>query len=37
MHSITPEYLAALRFDGRQVATLRLLGEYQGKQKLYVA
>ncbi|MCU1736423.1 MULTISPECIES: Fic family protein [Pseudomonas] len=37
MNSITPEYLAALRFDGRQVATLRLLGEYQGKQKLYVA
>lgn len=37
MHSLTPEYLAALRFDGTQVATLRTLGEYQGKQKLYVA
>ncbi|WP_353151650.1 Fic family protein [Chryseobacterium sp.] len=35
MHSLTPEYLAALRFDGTQAASLRLLGEYQGKQQLY--
>ncbi len=35
MHSLTPEYLDALRFDGTQVATLRSLGEYQGKQRLY--
>jgi len=34
---LTPEYLAALRFDGTQAATLRLLGEYQGKQQLYAA
>ena len=25
MHSLTPEYLAALRFDGTQAATLRSL------------
>lgn len=37
MHSLTPEYLAGLRFDARQLATLRALGEYQGKQKLYFA
>lgn len=36
MHSLTHEYLAALRFDGTQLATLRALGEYQGKQQLYV-
>jgi Fic family protein len=37
MHSLTPEHLAALRFDGTQAATLRSLGEYQGKQQLYVS
>ncbi|HHM8030964.1 TPA: cell filamentation protein Fic, partial [Pseudomonas aeruginosa] len=37
MHSLTPEYLTALRFDGTQAATLRALGEYQGKQQLYAA
>ena len=37
MHSLTTEYLAALRFDGTQAATLRALGEYQGKQQLYAA
>ncbi|MFZ5723349.1 MAG: Fic family protein [Pseudomonadota bacterium] len=37
MNSVTPEYLAGLRFDARQMATLRALGEYQGKQKLYFA
>jgi Fic family protein len=35
MRSLTPEYLAALRFDGVQAATLRTLGEHQGKQRLY--
>ncbi len=37
MHSLSPDYLAKLRFDARQLATLRALGEYQGKQRLYVA
>ena len=31
------EYLAKLRFDAQQLATLRALGEYRGKQQLYVA
>ena len=35
MQSLTPKFLSALRFDGLQVATLRVLGEYQGKQQLY--
>lgn len=35
MHSLTPTFLSELRFDGLQVATLRTLGEYQGKQQLY--
>lgn len=37
MHSLTPGYLAKLRFDTQQLATLRALGEYGGKQRLYVA
>lgn len=37
MHSLSPDYLANLRFDGQQLATLRALGEYRGKQRLYVA
>lgn len=37
MHSLAPAYLAALRFDGTQAATMRLLGEYQGKQPLFAA
>ncbi len=37
MHSLTPEYLTSLRYDGTQLATLRALGEYQGKQQLYAA
>lgn len=36
MHSLAPDYLASLRFDAQQVATLRALGEYRGKQQLYV-
>jgi Fic family protein len=37
MHSLTPEYLAALRYDGAQLATLRALGEHRGKQQLFAA
>lgn len=37
MPSLTPDFLAALRYDGLQLATLRALGEYQGKQQLYAA
>lgn len=37
MHSLTPEYLVALRFDGTQAATLRALGEHQVKQQLLYA
>ncbi len=37
MHSLAPEFLSSLRFDGLQIATLRALGEYRGKQQLYVA
>ena len=37
MHSLLPDYLAKLRFDAQQMATLRALGEYRGKQLLYVA
>jgi len=34
MHSLPPDYLAKLRFDAQQLATLRALGEYRGKQQL---
>lgn len=37
MHSLSPEYLAKLRFDTKQLATLRALGEYRGKQQPFVA
>lgn len=37
MHSLTSDYLARLRFDGQQLATLRALGEHRGRQALYVA
>ena len=37
MHSLTPEYLTKLRFNAQQLATLRALGEFQGKQRLYIA
>ncbi len=37
MHSLSPEYLSKLRFDTQQLATLRALGEYRGKQQLFVA
>lgn len=35
MHSLTSNFLSTLRYDGRQVATLRALGEYRGKQQLF--
>jgi Fic family protein len=35
MQSLSPGFLTTLRYDGLQLATLRALGEYQGKQKLY--
>src|SRR5688572_22550533 len=35
LHSLTPEYLARLRFDANQAATLRAIGEYRGKQELF--
>ncbi len=37
MQSLSPDYLAQLRFDAQQLATLRALGEYRGKQQLFVA
>lgn len=37
VHSLSPDFLARLRFDARQLATLRALGEHRGKQQLYVA
>lgn len=37
MQSLSPRYLAGLRFNAQQLATLRALGEYRGKQQLFVA
>ncbi len=37
MQSLTPSFLIALRYDGLQMATLRALGEYQGKQRIHAA
>jgi Fic family protein len=37
MHSLTPDFLARLRFDAQQTATLRALGECRGRQQLFVA
>ncbi len=37
MHSLTLLYLERLRFNAKQVATLRALGEHHGRQQLYVA
>ncbi|GFE78327.1 cell division protein Fic [Steroidobacter agaridevorans] len=36
MHSLAPNYLAAMRYDGLQLATLRTLGEYRGKQQRFI-
>ncbi|GAA5171115.1 MULTISPECIES: Fic family protein [Halomonadaceae] len=35
MHSLSPEFLDRLRYDGLQLATLRTLGEHRGKQQLF--
>lgn len=37
MQSLSPDYLAKLRFDAQQLTTLRALGEYRGKQQRFVA
>lgn len=37
MPSLTSDYLSKLRFNSQQLASLRALGEYGGKQRLYVA
>ena len=37
MQSLSPDYLANLRFNAQQLATLRALGEYRGSQRLFVA
>lgn len=37
MQSLSSAYLGRLRFNAQQLATLRALGEYRGKQLLYVA
>lgn len=37
MQSLSPDYLAKLRFDAQQLATLRALGECRGKQQLFAA
>lgn len=37
MYSLVPDFLANLRYDGLQIATMRALGEYRGKQQLYFA
>ena len=35
MNSLTNEYLDNLKFDSTQIASLRALGEYKGKQELF--
>jgi len=35
MHSLTPEFLDAIRLTANQAASLRAVGEFQGKQALY--
>jgi Fic family protein len=35
MQSLAPAFLAGLRFDATQLATLRAIGEYRGKQALF--
>lgn len=37
MRSLTSDFLTDLRFNGLQLSTLRALGEYRGKQQLFVA
>ncbi len=35
MSSLSPEFLAKLRFGAKHAATLRAIGEYRGKQELF--
>ena len=35
LNSLTLDFLAQLRFDSNQAATLRAIGEYRGKQELF--
>lgn len=35
MHSLTEQFLAGLRFDTEQAATLRAIGEFRGRQELF--
>ena len=37
MHSLSPEYIAKLRFNAQQLAMLRTLGEQRGRQPLHIA
>lgn len=37
MSSLLPKYLSKLRFSSQQLATMRVLGEYRGRQQLFVA
>lgn len=37
MHSLSPDYLGGLRFNAQQLAALRALGEWRGKQQLFAA
>src|SRR6218665_2248424 len=37
MPSLSPDYLARLRFDVQQLAMLRALGEHRGKQQFHLA
>lgn len=36
MHSLTSEYLNGLAFTAEQVGSIRTIGEYRGKQMLFV-
>ena len=36
MHSFSQEYLLKLRFDDAQLSILKTIGEYKGKQTLYM-
>jgi Fic family protein len=35
VHSLTPQFLTALRFGTEQAATLRAIGEFRGRQELF--
>jgi Fic family protein len=35
MRSITPEYLGKISFSAEQISTMKIIGEYKGKQELF--